>query len=202
MIRRFWLVIIIGILGIAIGAFLSYKIMQKSSNKHVDEQVTVLLEKVKKVSKLITVEGHFSELYSYKDYYTYDWWPLRKKAVIRVNARVSVGLDLENLEIKADTANRVLNVIYRGYPEILSLETDMDYYDLSEGVFNSFKSEDLTAIQQRAKTYIRQKVMESDLPNQAIEQSNDIFLAMQSIVELAGWKMDLDFQFEIPTLKN
>ena len=48
------------------------------------EQSQVLLEKVKNVYKLVTVEGHFSEVYTYEDYWAYDFSPFRKKALIRV----------------------------------------------------------------------------------------------------------------------
>ena len=47
---------------------------------HKEEVSTqVLLERIEEVTKLVTVEGHISEIYDYKDYYGYDWSIFRKK---------------------------------------------------------------------------------------------------------------------------
>src|SRR5688572_4433204 len=68
------------------------------------EQVnsTVLLERVHPVLKLVTVEGEFSELYTYRNAdATFEWleqFPIfQKRAILRVKARASVGYDLEGL---------------------------------------------------------------------------------------------------------
>ncbi|MBK8843623.1 MAG: hypothetical protein IPO33_12605 [Saprospiraceae bacterium] len=33
----------------------------------------VILNRIKEVSKLVTVEGYFSEMYNYKNYYNLEW---------------------------------------------------------------------------------------------------------------------------------
>ena len=62
------------------------------------EQSQVLMEKIKTVAKLVTVEGYFSEVYDYQDYWNYDVSMFRKKALIRVKAKVSVGYDLSKMK--------------------------------------------------------------------------------------------------------
>ena len=61
------------------------------------ENSTVLLEQVRKVMKLVTVEGDFNELYSREDSWNYSDWLARlpgfkKKIMLRVKARASVDL--------------------------------------------------------------------------------------------------------------
>jgi len=63
------------------------------------EQVssTVLLERIRPVLKLVTVEGDFSELYTYRNAEApMDWMksfsPFQKKAILRVKGRCQRGL--------------------------------------------------------------------------------------------------------------
>lgn len=123
----------------------------------VTENSTVLLERIKQVAKLVTVEGYFSEIYDYKDYYGYDLSFFRKKALLRVKAKVSVDYDLEKMKITALPDTRTIRI--NGIPpaEILSIEHDLDYYDLQEGLFNSFSPEDHSKLNANART-------ESSLP--------------------------------------
>ena len=107
-----------------------------------EESAQVLLERVQTVAKLITVEGYFSEVYDYKDYYAYNLSPFRKKALIRVKAKVSVGYDLSRVEFETRPDEKVIIVRNLPEPEILSIDHDLDYYDISQGMFNSFSAQD------------------------------------------------------------
>ena len=65
------------------------------------ESATIMLEKIKMVTKLISTEGQFSELYDYKESYDYDFFNLfSKKILVRVTAKVSVGFDFEKVNIR------------------------------------------------------------------------------------------------------
>ncbi|MBP7184461.1 MAG: DUF4230 domain-containing protein, partial [Saprospiraceae bacterium] len=89
--------ILLLIVGFAAGYGL-FVFLQHKDNVVKQESADVLLEKIKYVSKLVTVEGYFSELYNYKDYWQYDWWPFQRKALIRVKAKVSAGYDLSQMK--------------------------------------------------------------------------------------------------------
>ncbi len=158
------------------------------------ESSVVLLERVKQVTKLVTVEGFFSEIYDYKDYYGYDLSFFRKKALIRVKAKVSVGYDLEKMEITADQQTKTIRLRHIPAAEILSIEHDLDYYDIQQGIFNSFSTEDYTKLNARAKNFIREKALESDLVKQATQQRNLIFDSIRFMVESTGWKLEIEDQ--------
>lgn len=156
------------------------------------ENGVVLLERIKQVAKLVTVEGYFSEIYDYQDYYGYDLSIFRKKALIRVKAKVSVGYDLEKMKVTSDAATKTIHLSGIPAAEILSIEHDLDYYDLQEGFFNEFSSEDYDKLNASAKEFIRKKALESDLVKNATTQRNNLIETMRFMTESTGWKLELE----------
>jgi predicted SPOUT superfamily RNA methylase MTH1 len=156
------------------------------------ENSTVLLERIRQAAKLVTVEGYFSEIYDYKDYYGYDLSFFRKKALMRVKAKVSVGYDLEKMKITADQATKTIRITGVPPAEIISIEHDLDYYDVQEGIFNSFSPEDYNKLNANAKNFIREQALKSDLTQQAARQRNFIFETMRFMAESTGWKLETE----------
>ena len=154
----------------------------------------VVLDRVEKVFKLIAVEGNFSEIYNYKHHYFADIWPFRKQALIRVTAKVMVGYDLENLRIDVDEDRRTVSIIGNMDPEILSIEDDMNYYNFENGLFNVITNQDITDMSARAKNFIEEKALESDLFDQAEEQRKELLDLLTISLEASGWT--LSFQSE------
>jgi hypothetical protein len=141
-----------------LGFWIARSMYQKKEKVKTEEDATVLLEKIQTVAKLVTVEGYFSELYNYKDYYAYDWWIFRKKAILRVKAKVSAGYDLSGLAFDVQLDQNL--IIIRNIPDtpqIISIDHQLDYYDISEGTFNSFSETDYNKINQNAKSFIEEK---------------------------------------------
>jgi hypothetical protein len=160
--------------------------------KYEAESSTVLLNKIERVVKLIAVEGNVSEIYDYKDYYNFDLAPFRKKALVRVNAKVSVGYDFEKVAISANEENKT--IVMRNFPEaeILSIDHDLDYYDISQGTFNRFNNEDYNKINSRAKEYVEKKALESDLMDAAEQQKEEIIEMIRILVQSAGWTLQVE----------
>ena len=156
----------------------------------VSEESTVLLEKIKTVTKLITVEGYFSEIYDYKDFYYYDFSPFRKKALLRVKAKVSVGYDFENMKMETRPDERILVLSQLPQAEILSVDHEVDYYDVQEGTFNGFTPEELTKLNKNAKEFIEQKALESSLMKTADAQLKSGLEVIKFMAEEAGWKLE------------
>jgi hypothetical protein len=164
----------------------------KRSEPNVQESGVVLLERIKQVAKLVTVEGYFSEIYDYQDYYGYDLSLFRKKALVRVKAKVSVGYDLEKMKITAMPETKTIRLSGIPPAEILSIEHDLDYYDVQEGFFNEFSTEDYNKLNANAKEFIRKKAMESDLTKTATTQRNTLLETMKFMAESAGWKLEVE----------
>lgn len=156
------------------------------------ENSTVVLEKIRTVTKLITVEGNFSELYNYKESYDYDFLDLfTKKMILRVNARVSAGYDFEKVELTVDSLLKKVTLKRLPMPEILSIDHDVDYYDISEGVFTSFTPEEHTLIHKKAKALIQQKAVGAALLAEAEKQKNEYLKMMQMALQSSGWTFEV-----------
>jgi len=176
----------------------------KKTAANVEEQSTVLLEKIKKVTKLITVEGYFAEIYDHKDYYYYDISPFRKKALLRVKAKVSVGYDLGNMKIETIPDKKKIIISQLPDPKIISLDHDVDFYDLQQGTFNSFTAKDYTELNKKAKEYIEKTALESDLLTTAKQQANTTFELIEFIAKGSGWTVEIEQKkvIEEPMITN
>ncbi|MDA9773341.1 DUF4230 domain-containing protein [Saprospiraceae bacterium] len=159
--------------------------------KHIITDSTVVLEKVSKVLKLVTVEGNFSEIHKHEEFYGYNISPLRKKALIRVNAKVLVGYDLEKMNIEIDEQNRTFYIDKFPEAEILSMDDEIEYYDISEGLFTSFSKEDYTSIQKEAEKIITKSVATSDLFERSNEQKDDMIALLELSLNSIGWKLNV-----------
>lgn len=183
-------------LGIIIGALVSLGIVTyfKSINKKklVNSQSVLLLDKIKKVCKFITVEGDFAEIYHYEDVKErfLKLISSRKKALVVINAKAYVGYDLSKITLIPDNVNKKITIEHFPQPEILSIETNLNYYDKSDGLFNKFEAKDLTGLHQEAKLHIQDKVPESGLIEAAQKEALETILLMENIVETIGWTLD------------
>jgi Protein of unknown function (DUF4230) len=174
------------------GAWLVFNIMRPAGGKVVTEDSKILLEKIQKVCKLVTVEGTFSDIYSYQDYQYYDVSPFRKKALIVVNAKVLVGLDLSKAKFKTDEATKTLTISQIPAAEIMSIDPDLRYYDITEGTFNQFSATELTTITRNAKKQIQEKAEKSELLKMANTQSNTLFDILEYTTKDMGWRLQYD----------
>lgn len=178
--------------------FLIAKNLYKPAPAQVEKEATVLLEKIETVSKLVTVEGHFSELFTHKEYWKYDWPIFRKKALLRVKAKVSVGYDLSNMKVDLDQTSKIVTISnIPAKPEIISVDHDLDYFDIREGTFNSFSESDYNDLMADAKGLIIKKALESDLMQSAEEQGIEILELIRFLVENAGFKVKFDTENEL-----
>ena len=68
-------------------------------------------------------------------------------------------------------------------PEILSIETNINYYDKKDGYFNKFEAADLTILNEEAKQHIIEKVPESGLYNVAKQEAITIDQSSKPLIE-------------------
>ncbi len=179
-------------LGVLVGGGLIYQKAKSILNMQsvVEQDSTVILNKIKEVAKLITVEGQFANILDHKDYIGYDYFPFQKKALLKVKAKVSVGYDLEKLKFDFDHSTKVIHIRNIPQPEILAIDPDISYYDLTEGYFNSFTPEELTKLNQQAKQMVRDNALKSELMEKAQEQGIETFKLIEFIAGIENWKVE------------
>ena len=187
-----------GLLGLFLGAIITYwvlKYIKIQKRKDItNSQSIVIMEKIRKVWKLITVEGEFAEIYHYEN--TKERFmsmvSSKKKAILLINAKAHVGYDLSKIKMEAINDKKVIRLTEFPDPQILSLETDLKYYDKKEGLFNKFDSTDLTEVNSQAKEHVLLKIPQSGLFDTAKSEALEAVLLIQNIVETIGWTLDYE----------
>lgn len=196
-----FLVIISVIMFIALLAITYFNYYLKPQ-KHVITDSTVIMEKINNVLKLVTIEGQFSEIHKHTEYYGYDIAPFRKKALVRVNANVLVGYDLEKINMQIDEKNREIMIEEIPSPEFLSIAQDVEYYDVSEGLFTSFSPDDYNAIQKIAKNKIIEAARESKLLTKAEKQKDEMLDMLKLTLNSVGWELYIKEKYKFQEQLN
>ena len=182
-----WIWIAIAVAALFLAFLFGTKI--KWPQPKVSESSVVLLEKIRTVCKLVTAEGQFAEIYEYKESFPFESPLFSKKALLRVRATVSVGYDLGEINIQPDEKSHTVVISNLPPVEIIAVEHDLDYYDLTEGLFNRFSTEDYNKMNANAKEFIVSQVHKSTLMEAADEKRDELLEVIRYMVEQAGWKV-------------
>ena len=184
------------ILGIIVGTlFLGIIVLiyRNWFSKHkTEEQSVVLLEKIRNVSKMITVEGDFSEIMHFEDVKDVFLTLVtsKKKAIVMANAKVLIGFDMKKIKIQSNNENKILVLEYFPEPEVLSIETDIQYYDVNHGYFNKFSANDLSELNKKVKQNIEDKIPDSELLFTAKNKALETIRMIEQMVSTFGWHLD------------
>jgi hypothetical protein len=179
------------ILGLAGGIAATSFFYKSRSERQLKSQSVLLLEKIKQVCKLITVEGEFSEIFTHRDQKNlfFKLLQMEKKALLIVKAKVMIGFDLTKINIEINTSKKQVNLSQFPEPEILSIDNDLEYYDIQKGIINKFSETDLTNMNKKSKEFIREKVENSHLMLIAKNQANDTVSLIRQLIESVGWEL-------------
>ncbi|HMX61103.1 MAG TPA: DUF4230 domain-containing protein, partial [Chitinophagales bacterium] len=169
---------------------LSKTLFTKKDNSTVDS--TIVIQKIQKVMKLVTVEGNYAELLRYNDFEYVDFPGFRKDAILKVKAKVSVGYNLENMKISTDEKKKIIKIQQMPKPEIISIDTDISFENLSTGWFTSFSEAELTKLNNIAKQKIKEKALSTELIRQAEEQKNDVFDLLFYMAKQNGYTIQVE----------
>jgi hypothetical protein len=171
------------------GGWALYHFTRRQPDQASTRDVSVLLERIEKVFKVVMSEGYFTEIYNYQN--DKNFWQMfndKKKALVISKAKVLVGYDFGKIRYRVDEDQRKLIIDYFPEPEILSMDTDYKFYDIEQGWLNRFQSEDYTHILTEAKQAMQEKALQSDLPRIATNQLQ--FMMIQLAAGL-NWRMEM-----------
>ncbi|MDC6365682.1 MULTISPECIES: DUF4230 domain-containing protein [Flavobacteriaceae] len=177
---------------IALTSILIYKSCTdyRSEQKILEENSMLIQQELKNVSKLVVTEGHFVEVYNYKDskelfgsFLTAD-----KKALVVVNAEVTVAYDLSKINYEVDEINKQVRITQIPQPEI-KVNPDFEYYDVTADYFNPFNADDYNEIKRNVNASLRQKIevssLKSNAENRLISELSRIYVLTNSL----GWTL-------------
>ena len=168
-------------------------IVNKCSNKEetlIQEHSALIEKQIKNVSKLVVTEGNFSEVFSYKNSKAVfgDLIEVEKKALVVVNAEVTVAYDLSKIEFNLDEENKTLTITKIPEQEI-KIFPELEYYDVQADFLNPFEAEDYNAINKKVKQQITKKInasnLKSNAENRLISELSKFYILTNSL----GWTL-------------
>ncbi len=70
---------------------------------------------------------------------------------------------MKKVLFETNTDKRKIKIISFPEPKVLSIETDIEFYDVQNGLFNKFNASELTELNKKVKQNIADKIPESNL---------------------------------------
>lgn len=185
-IRKWILVLIVSFL-----LFWIFNYFTKSKESSTIEYDTNLIQQqIKNVGKLVVTEGHFAEVLTYKNKKeTYiPGLSFDKKALVVINADVTVGFDLSQVKYDIDAENKVLTITNIPKEEI-KISPDFKYYDTESSTFNEFTGEDYNKINKIARENLAKKIEKSTLKSNAKNRLLSELSKMLVLTNSMGWTL-------------
>lgn len=155
-----------------------------------EENSTLIQQQIKNVGKLVVTEGHFSEVFTYKSSKSIfgDWLEAEKQAIVIVNADVTVGYDLSKMEYKIDEATKTLQIMKIPEEEI-SINPDLEYYDIQADFLNQFEAKDYNDIKETVTTSLMKKIDSSELKSNAQNRLLSELSKFYILTNTLGWTL-------------
>jgi hypothetical protein len=164
----------------------------KKANKiELQESSVLIQQQIKNVGKLVVTEGHFSEVFNYKNSKEIfgDYFTSEKKALVVVNAEVTLAYDLSKIEYIIDEETKTLRITLIPEEEI-KINPDIEYYDVQSDFLNPFEAQDYNSIKETVKKTLMTKVENSSLKrnaqNRLISELSKFYILTNSL----GWTLE------------
>ncbi|WP_200979128.1 DUF4230 domain-containing protein [Echinicola sp. 20G] len=185
--RKFLFGVLIGLALWGIIRWVSKGVEEKNT---LEESTSLIQQEVNNVSKLIVTEGHFSQVYNYKQSEGIfgNLWRTEKKALVVVNADVQIAYDLSMIAFQIDETSKTLFIQSIPEPE-LKIFPDFQYYDAEGDYFNPFDADDFNTIKTRVNASLKKKIQASDLKDQAKGRLIAELARFYVLTNSLGWKL-------------
>lgn len=181
---------------------------RNKSNQQIEYQSSLIETQLKNVSKLVVSEGNYSEVMTFKDQQKYmmDMIAFEKKAMMVVNAKVTVSYDLKQMVYKIDKESKTIEIVSIPKEEI-NISPDIKFYDVEQSVFNPFTGDDFNKISAKVKKDLRTKIdsspQKANAENRLISELSNIFFLTKDL----GWTLiykgqAINEETELTKLKN
>jgi hypothetical protein len=199
--------ILIGI-AVALSVFLAFKFCEfKKIDSSIEYNTNLIQQQILNVGKIVVTEGHFSEVLTYKDQdkYLMDMISFEKKALIIVNADVTVSYDLHQIKYDVDAKNKMITILNIPKEEI-KISPDIRFYDVEQSKFNAFTGDDYNKINKAVRSNLAKKIEKSSLKTNAQNQLVSEISKMLILTNSMGWTLkfngnviekELDFKTSI-----
>lgn len=187
MLKRFFIFI-----GVIITVLLLFKYCEfkKSDDSTTIDGAGLIQQQILNVGKLIVTEGHFSEVITYKNQekYLLNMLSFEKKALVVVNADVTVAYDLHKMKYDIDEKNKTITIVFIPKEEI-KINPDIKFYDVEQSKLNPFTGDDYNKINKSVKANLAKKIESSTLKtnaqNRLISELSKLLITTSNL----GWTL-------------
>ena len=190
MLRR--ILIAIAVIG---GIFLLFKYcdFKKNDDEDIEYNTNLIQQQILNVGKLVVTEGHFSEVITYKNQQKYllDMLSFEKKALVIVNADVTVAYDLHKMKYDIDEKNKTITIISIPKEEI-KISPDIQFYNVEQSKLNPFTGDDYNKINKSVKAKLAKKIEKSSLKTNAQNRLISELSKILILTNTMGWKLQYE----------
>jgi lipopolysaccharide export LptBFGC system permease protein LptF len=182
-------------IAVIIGIFLLFKYcdFKKNDDQDISYNTNLIQQQIVNVGKLVVTEGHFSEVITYKNQQKYllDMLSFEKKALVIVNADVTVAYDLHKMKYDIDEKNKTITIVSIPKEEI-KISPDIQFYNVEQSKLNPFTGDDYNKINKSVKANLAKKIEKSSLKanaqNRLISELSKILILTNTM----GWKLQYE----------
>ena len=163
---------------------------KKEEKLSLHESTNLIQNQINNVGKLVVTEGHFSEVFTYKNSKAIfaDLLNVEKKALVVVNANITISYDLSKIEYKIDEDSRILHIV--GIPdEEIMIHPDFEYYDVQADYFNPFEAKDYNEIKEIVNKSLMKKIEFSDIKSNAKNRLISELAKFHILTNSLGWTL-------------
>lgn len=166
---------------------------KKSDEDDISYNTNLIQQQIVNVGKLVVTEGHFSEVITYKNQakYLMDMISFEKKALIVVNADVTVAYDLHQMKYDIDEKNKTITILSIPKEEI-KISPDIQFYDVQQSKLNPFTGEDYNKINKSVKANLAKKIEKSTLKSNAQNRLISELSKILILTNTMGWKLQYE----------
>lgn len=176
---------------IIVGTLLAFRFCEfKKEDTSTIDYNTLIQEQIVNVGKLVVTEGHYSEVITYKNQekYLMNMLSFEKKALIVVNADVTVSYDLHKMKYDIDDKNKVITIVSIPKEEI-KISPDIKFYDVEQSQLNPFTGDDYNKINKSVKANLSKKIEKSTLKSNAQNRLISELSKILILTKTMGWKL-------------
>ena len=182
------------LIGIAVigGIFLLFKYcdFKKKDDEDITYNTNLIQQQILNVGKLVVTEGHFSEVITYKNQQKYllDMLSFEKKALVVVNADVTVAYDLHKMKYDIDEKNKTITIVSIPKEEI-KISPDIQFYDVEQSKLNPFTGDDYNKINKSVKANLAKRIEKSSLKTNARNRLISELYKLLITTSQLGWTL-------------
>lgn len=179
--------------GIILFVLFKYCQFRKDDTATIEYNSNLIQQQILNVGKLVVTEGHFAEVLTYKDQDKYfgGMVSFEKKALIIVNADVTVAYDLHQMQYDIDEKNKTITIVNIPKEEI-KISPDIQFYDVNQSKFNAFTGDDYNKINKSVRSNLAKKIEKSSLKTNAQNRLISELSKILILTNTMGWKLQYE----------